>query len=87
MGGLHIIITNIPGPRQPAYLCEAQMHAIYPLVPLAQQQGLGIALFSYNGNLHWGFHADWDTIPDLHDVTVAVGDRFNRLLDAARSST
>ena len=83
----NIVITNIPGPRQPAYLGEAPMQAIYPLVPLAEQQGLGIALFSYDGNLHWGFHADWETIPDLHDVVESVADHFCRLLRAARSES
>jgi WS/DGAT/MGAT family acyltransferase len=80
----NIVITNIPGPRDPAYLGEAQMQEIYPLVPLAEQQGLGIALFSYNGDLHWGFHADWDTIPELHDLVDGVDAHFGRLLDAAR---
>jgi hypothetical protein len=48
------------------------MRACYPLVPLFAGQALGIALFSYNGKLHWGFNADWDALPDLHDLVAAV---------------
>ena len=48
------------------------MTACYPLVPLFANQALGIALFSYDGRLHWGFNADWDAMPDLHDLVQAV---------------
>ena len=48
------------------------MTACYPVVPLYNNQALGIALFSYDGRLHWGFNADWDAVPDLHDLVAAV---------------
>ena len=48
------------------------MTACYPLVPLFANQALGIALFSYDGRLYWGFNADWDAIPDLHELVEAV---------------
>ena len=48
------------------------MLSCYPLVPLFANQALGIALFSYAGRLHWGFNADWDAMPDLHDFVLAV---------------
>jgi hypothetical protein len=48
------------------------MNACYPLVPLYQNQALGIALFSYDGRLWWGFNADWDALPDLHDIVEAI---------------
>jgi hypothetical protein len=41
-------------------------------VPLFEKQGLGVALFSYDGQLTWGFNADWDVLPDLHDLVIAV---------------
>jgi WS/DGAT/MGAT family acyltransferase len=63
----NLIITNVPGPPFPLYLLGAQMQAIYPMVPLMQNQNLGIALFSYNGRLHWGFNADWESFPDVHE--------------------
>ena len=47
------MVTNVPGPQSPLYLLGARMQEIYPLVPLAGNQGLGIALFSYDGGLYW----------------------------------
>ena len=63
----NLIITNVPGPRVPLYMLGAPMLAIYPMVPLMQNQNLGIALFSYAGGLHWGFNADWESFPDVHE--------------------
>jgi diacylglycerol O-acyltransferase len=55
----------------------------YPMVPLFEGQALGVALFSYAGGLYWGFSADWDQVPDLHDFVVAIDDSFRELCDAA----
>ena len=63
----NLIITNVPGPPVRLYMLGAPMTAIYPMVPLMQNQNLGIALFSYAGVLHWGFNADWESFPDVHE--------------------
>ena len=68
----NVVTTNVPGPPIPVYVAGARMLACYPLVPLFANQALGIALFSYAGRLHWGFNADWDAMPDLHDFVLAV---------------
>jgi len=81
----NIVVTNIPGPRDPVYLLTAPMLGIHPLVPLLANQTLGIAFFSYCGKLQWGFHADWDAMPDLHDLVEGVGRQFTVLLEAARA--
>jgi len=82
----NVVITNVPGPREPVYLLESQMGDIYPLVPLASNQSLGIALFSYHGKLQWGFHGDWDAVPDLHDLVEGVDRHFTALRDRARAA-
>lgn len=68
----NLIVTNVPGPSFPVYVAGARMTACYPLVPLFANQALGIALFSYDGRLYWGFNADWDALPDLHELVAAV---------------
>ncbi len=70
----NLIVTNVPGPQVPLYLLAAPLLGGYPQVPLFQNQGLGIALFSYCGQLCWGFNADWELVPDLpHFVDAVVG--------------
>jgi WS/DGAT/MGAT family acyltransferase len=68
----NLVVTNVPGPQFPVYLLGALLREVYPLVPLFKNQALGIALFSYDGGLYWGFNADWDALPDLHDVVGFV---------------
>jgi diacylglycerol O-acyltransferase / wax synthase len=68
----NLVVTNVPGPAFPVYVSGCRMTACYPLVPLFANQALGVALFSYDGRLHWGFNADWDAVPDLHELVEAV---------------
>jgi hypothetical protein len=75
----NMVVTNVPGPQFPVYLLGAKMQEIYPLVPLFSNQALGIALFSYDGGLFWGFNADWDAVPDLHDLVDMVRQEFETL--------
>ena len=68
----NLVVTNIPGPPLPQYLLESELVDSYPVVPLSTGQGLGVALYSYNGSMHWGFNADRERIPDLAALTEAV---------------
>jgi len=81
------IVTNVPGPQLPLYLLGARMEEAFPLVPLFMNQALGIALFSYNGLLCFGVNADWDLLPDLHDLLDALESSFQELLDAASGTS
>ena len=82
----NMVVTNVPGPPTPLYLLGARMLEVYPLVPLSGNQGLGVALFTYAGRLHWGFNADWDVLPDLHDFVADIDASFAELVDAARTA-
>jgi len=79
----NLIVTNVPGPQCPLYLLDAKVLEVYPQVPLFTEQGLGVALFSYDGKLFWGFNADYDLIPDLPEFTKAVAASHRELRLAA----
>ena len=64
-GPINMIVTNVPGPQFPLYMLGAKLLASYPQVPLLEGTGLGVALFSYDGKLCWGFNADYEMLPDL----------------------
>jgi diacylglycerol O-acyltransferase len=82
----NLVITNVPGPRTPLYLLESRLLAIHPHVPLMGTLGLGLALFSYDGALSWGYSADWDLVPDLHDLILATEHSFEEMHRAACAS-
>ena len=73
------VVTNVPGPQIPLYLLESRLLEIHPHVPLMGNLGVGIALFSYDGVLSWGLSADWDLVPDLHQLADAIVDAFAEL--------
>jgi len=77
------VITNVPGPRMPLYLLASPMLEIHPHVPIMGTLGLGIALFSYDGTLSWGFTGDWDLVPDLHTLVLATERAFADLRKAS----
>jgi WS/DGAT/MGAT family acyltransferase len=79
----NLVVTNVPGPQIPLYMLGARLLAAYPMLNLLTQQSLGVALLSYAGRLHWGFMADLDLLPDLHDFALAIEDAFQELADAA----
>jgi WS/DGAT/MGAT family acyltransferase len=83
----NLIITNVPGPPFPLYMLGAPMKAIYPMVPLMQNQNLGIALFSYAGVLHWGFNADWESFPDVHEFVEDLEASFVEYKQLAAART
>jgi WS/DGAT/MGAT family acyltransferase len=79
----NLVVTNVPGPQVPLFLLGARVLETYPMLNLLTRQSLGVALFSYAGRLHWGFIADWDLVPDLHDFVVAIDRSFGDLCEAA----
>ena len=79
----NMVVTNVPGPQVPLFLLDAPVLATYPLVPLYENQALGLALLSYAGALFVGLSCDWDRVRDLHDVARALADSFEELRKAA----
>ncbi len=83
----NLTVTNVPGPQIPLYFLGCEMKTTYPVVPLFENVALVVGLFSYNGGLFWGFTADWESVPDLHDFVVAVTDSFAELQQCAARAT
>jgi len=75
----NMILTNVAGPRVPVYLLGARQRETYPVVPMLANHAVGIALISYDDGLFWGFNADWDAVPDLHDLVQHVEASFAEL--------
>jgi hypothetical protein len=73
----NLVVTNVPGPQFPLYLLGRRLRALYPVVPLARRQALGIAVMSYDGALGFGLLADYDALPELEliarDLERAIG--------------
>jgi diacylglycerol O-acyltransferase len=82
-GPINAIVTNVPGPQFPLYMMGAKLLESFPQVPLLENTGLGVAIFSYNGQMCWGFNADYALVPDLDAFRRGIQHSFAELQDAA----
>jgi diacylglycerol O-acyltransferase / wax synthase len=64
----NVVVTNVPGPQVPLYLMGRELEDLIPMVPLAPNQGLGVAIMSYNGRICFGLVGDYDLLYDLDDL-------------------
>jgi diacylglycerol O-acyltransferase len=64
----NLVVTNVPGPQFPLYVLGRRLEILYPVVPLARRQALGIAVMSYDGHLGFGLLADYDALPGLEGL-------------------
>jgi diacylglycerol O-acyltransferase len=76
-------VANVPCPQAPLYLKGARMVECYGKLPLGDNGGLGIAVYSYDGKLCWGLNADFDLVPDLARFTRGLGEAHRELVRAA----
>jgi WS/DGAT/MGAT family acyltransferase len=64
------VVTNVPLPGIKLALDGASLSEVYPFVPLAPRQALGIAVAAYRSSIHIGLQANGAAVSDigsLHD--------------------
>jgi len=80
----NLVITNVPGPQIPLYLAGRLMLDPFPMVPLAKNQALGVALLSYAGKINFGLVGDFDLMWDLDDFADDVRESLAELAREAK---
>jgi len=79
----NLVVTNVPGPQFPLYILGRRLEVLYPVVPLARRQALGIAVMSYDGHLGFGLLGDFDALPELETI---AGDLRWAIVSLARAA-
>jgi diacylglycerol O-acyltransferase / wax synthase len=79
----NLLISNVPGPRQPLYFAGAQLCHTFPVSIVADGQGLNITVASYLDRLDFGFIVDRELVPDVWDLADMHVDEIGRLFDAS----
>ncbi len=75
----NVVVSNVPGPRQPLYFGGARMLANYPLSVLVDGQALNITVVSYCDSVDFGLMACADTVPDLDMLAAQIVSAFEEL--------
>jgi hypothetical protein len=84
-----LVLTNVPGPRQPVYFAGTRVAGIIPWVPAGGSIGLGVSIFSYDGKVTVGVRGDAGLVPDPDAIIRAFTREFEQLahLDPGAKST
>jgi WS/DGAT/MGAT family acyltransferase len=80
---INTVTTNVPGPQFPLYAAGRRMLKVYPFVPLAGQVRIGVAIFSYDGQVNFGVTGDYDTTPDIDVLTRGIEAGMAEMLERA----
>lgn len=80
----NVTITNVPGPRQDLYAFGSRVETIWPLVPLAADHAIGIAILSYGGRFQICLNVDPDAVPDLDVLRAGIEKSIAELTELAR---
>jgi diacylglycerol O-acyltransferase / wax synthase len=77
---INTVTTNVPGPQFPLYSAGRRMLKAYPYVPLAGQVRVGVAIFSYDGQVNFGVTGDYDSAPDIGVLCRGIETGMEELL-------
>jgi WS/DGAT/MGAT family acyltransferase len=78
-----LFVTNVPGPQRPLYVLGARLVEAFPVVQVAGNVPLSVAVLSYAGQLNIGIQSDPDGLPDLDLFT----DGLRRSLEELGAAT
>ena len=79
----NLVVTNVPGPQFSLYLMGRRAVDPFPMVPLTKNQGLGIAIMSYDGRMNFGLVGDYEVLYDIDDLARDLYDSIAELAEAA----
>jgi diacylglycerol O-acyltransferase / wax synthase len=80
---VNLVISNVPGPREPLYCAGAQLMAYYPVSTIVDGAGLNITVMSYLDHMDVGIIGDRDQLDDawpMFDGMCAALEEFHALL-------
>jgi diacylglycerol O-acyltransferase len=80
---INTVTTNVPGPQTPLYAAGRRMLRAFPYVPLAGSVRVGVAIFSYCGEINFGVTGDYDTAPDIEVLCCGIEEGMAELLKLA----
>ncbi|XRQ04798.1 WS/DGAT/MGAT family O-acyltransferase [Actinomadura welshii] len=84
---VNLIISNVPGPQFPLYLCGAKVLGYYPISVVTDVSGgLNITVFSYDGTVDVGIVACRDLVPDPSEIVDHLADALDELKGLSREA-
>ncbi|MEV0973823.1 WS/DGAT/MGAT family O-acyltransferase [Microtetraspora glauca] len=83
--GVNLIVSNVPGPPFPLFLCGARVLSYYPMSVLTDVTGaLSITCITYDGRLDLGVVACPDRVPDVWSLIGHIDEAMEELTTLAK---
>ena len=79
----NVVISNVPGPRQPIYCAGAAARHYFPLSALMHGGALNITVFGYVDLLEFGLTACGTAVPDVQLIGDYLVEDFNAMQRAS----
>jgi WS/DGAT/MGAT family acyltransferase len=79
----NLIVTNVPGPQLPLYVCGRELMEAFPVAFLPERHGLAVAIISYNGAINFGLLGDLDALPDIDVIAEHIKSELAQLVELA----
>ena len=79
-----VVLTNVPGPREPLYLAGEPLRRAMFWVPQSGRLGLGISILSYAGEVLVGVASDAGLVPDPGSIVDGFHSELEELLENSR---
>ena len=73
------VMTNVPGPREPLFLCGSRVTQCMFWVPQSGHVGLGVSILSYGGGVQFGVITDTKLCPEPQQIIDAFAPEFAAL--------
>ena len=74
------VMTNVIGPKQPIYFAGERVRTWLGWVPQSGHMGLGVSIFSYDGQVVVGVASDKGLVPDPESIATAFEEEFEALV-------
>jgi diacylglycerol O-acyltransferase / wax synthase len=79
----NLVVSNIPGPREPMYMRGCELKEAYPVVPLADGHALSIGMTTIQDRACFGLFADRRSLGDVDRLAHALEESTDELLALA----
>jgi WS/DGAT/MGAT family acyltransferase len=83
---INLVVSNVPGPRAPLSIADANIVALYSMGPILEGIGLNVTVWSYVDSINFGLVSCPELAPDLWTLTDAMGDELAELVKRAEAA-
>ena len=74
-----VVMTNVPGPREPVYLAGTPVRSVLVWAPTSGHIGMSVSIYSYRGEVTVGLMVDAALVPDPDQIVTQLEREMNAL--------